>query len=178
MTEDPILNAPIRSLQQMLRTIAFAGMDIPLVVPDGIYGDNTKAAITAFQQKSGLPATGTVDHTTHQALVHAHNHANELLSPAQPSVHHFPASLVILPGQYHPHVRLAQAMQQNLRQEFQGIPSVTVTGYLDNATQDALKLLQTLSGMDPTGHLDKATWNRLTRIYRCIFDRNYAPSQG
>lgn len=178
MTEDPILNAPIQALQQMLRTIASAGTDIPLVVPDGIYGDSTRNAVSEFQKKNGLPVTGTVDHTTHQALVRAHNHANELLSPAESSVHRFPASLVIQPGQYHPHVRLAQAMQQNLRQEFPGIPSVNITGYLDGPTQEALKLLQTISGITPTGHLDKTTWNRLSRLYRCVFDRNHAPSQG
>lgn len=178
MREDPILNAPIQALQQMLRTIALAGAEIPLVVPDGIYGDSTRNAVAAFQKNNGLPVTGTVDHTTHLALVHAHDRANELLSPAQPSVHRFPATLVIQPGQYHPHVRLAQAIYQCLRQEFPGIPALTITGYLDGPTQDALKLLQTLSGMDPTGHLDKTTWNRLSQLYRCIFDRNLPPSQG
>lgn len=178
MIEDSILNAPIDSIQQMLRTIAMAGMDIPLVITDGIYGNSTKNAVCAFQKKSGLPVTGSVDHTTHKALVAAHNRANELLSPAQTAIHNFPAALVICPGQYHPHVRLVQAMQQNLRQEFPGIPPVSTTGYLDNATQEGLKLLQTLSGLDPTGHLDKTTWNRLTRVYRSLFDRNHAPSQG
>ena len=178
MTEDPILNAPIQSLQQMLRTIAFAGMDIPLVIPDGTYGDSTKAAVSAFQQHQGLPVTGTVDKVTHQAIVTAHNHANELLSPAQSAVHRFPATLVVLTGQYHPHVRLAQAMLQNLHQEFPGIPRPNVTGYLDEVTQDGLRLLQTLSCITPTGHLDKVTWNRLTRLYRSVFDRYLPPSQG
>lgn len=178
MNEDPILNMPITSLQQMLRNIAYAGMDIPVVVPDGIYGDTTKSAVSAFQQKNGLPATGIVDQATHTAIVNAHNQALELLNPAQPMVHHFPATLVILPGQYHPHVRLAQAMLQNLRQEFPGIPAVTVTGFLDEPTQEALKLLQVLSGLEVTGHLDKASWNRLARIYRGFFDRSLLPSQG
>ena len=178
MNEDMILNMPVTSLQQMLRTIAHAGMDIPVVIPDGIYGDTTKSAVSAFQQKNGLPATGIVDHATHTAIVNAHNQAHELLSPAHPMVFHFPATLVILSGQYHPHIRLAQAMLQNLRLEFPGIPAVTVTGCLDEPTQEALKLLQVLSGLEVTGHLDKASWNRLSRIYRSIFDRNYLPSQG
>lgn len=178
MNEDVILNAPIDSIQQMLRTISMAGMDIPLVIVDGIYGDSTKNAVSAFQKKSGLPITGTVDHTTHKALTAAYNRANELLYPAQASVINFPSTLVILPGQYHPHVRLTQAMQQNLRQEFPGIPAVSVTGYLDSATQEGLKLLQTLAGLEATGYLDKTTWNRLTRLHRSLFDRNYAPSQG
>lgn len=178
MNEDIILNMPVTSLQQMLRTIAYAGMDIPVVVPDGIYGDTTKSAVSAFQQKNGLPVTGIADHTTHTAIVNAHNHARELLAPAQPSVHHFPVTLVVTPGQYHPHVRLTQAMLQNLRQEFPDIPAVTITGFLDESTQEALKLLQVLSGLDVTGHLDKASWNRLCRFYRIIFDRSHLPSQG
>jgi hypothetical protein len=36
---------------------------------DGFYGDQTKAAVLAFQQASGLPATGDVDCTTWAALL-------------------------------------------------------------------------------------------------------------
>lgn len=178
MTEDPILNAPIRSLQQMLRTIAFAGMDIPLVIPDGIFGNATKDAVSSFQRQKGLPITGTVDEATHRAIVKAHNEANELLSPAQPAVYRFPTTLVVLPGQHHPHVHLAQSMLQNLHQELSGIPRPNVTGYMDEVTQDGLRLIQALAGISTTGYLDKATWNWLSRLYRSVFDRNHPPSQG
>jgi len=36
---------------------------------DGIYGDQTKAAVLAFQQASGLPASGDVDCATWAALL-------------------------------------------------------------------------------------------------------------
>ncbi len=35
---------------------------------DGIYGPRTEAAVRAFQQSAGLPATGVVDAATYRAL--------------------------------------------------------------------------------------------------------------
>ena len=52
---DFYIGKPIRSLQTMLRVIAAADEAIPQVVPDGIYGPDTEAAVTAFQARSGLP---------------------------------------------------------------------------------------------------------------------------
>lgn len=46
---DFYIGKPIRSLQTMLRVIAAADEAIPQVVPDGIYGPDTEAAVTAFQ---------------------------------------------------------------------------------------------------------------------------------
>ena len=42
---------PVRSLQTMLRVIAEQDGDLPSAVPDGIYGNDTVAAVTAFQRR-------------------------------------------------------------------------------------------------------------------------------
>ena len=51
---DFYIGKPIRSLQTMLRVIAAADEAIPQVVPDGIYGPDTEAAVTAFQARPGM----------------------------------------------------------------------------------------------------------------------------
>lgn len=60
---------PIRSLQTMLRVIAEDDPTHLRIVPDGIYGPETTAAVSTFQRKHGLPVTGVTDHATWEAVV-------------------------------------------------------------------------------------------------------------
>ena len=55
---------PIRSLQTMLRTIASVEPGQMNVMPDGIYGSQTAAAVRSFQRRQGLNPTGVVDEAT------------------------------------------------------------------------------------------------------------------
>ena len=48
------ISQPIRSLQTMLRVIGEDDATLPPVVPDGIYGQQTIQAVTAFQRKYAL----------------------------------------------------------------------------------------------------------------------------
>jgi len=63
------VGTPIRTLQTMLRAISRLNQSIPPVIPDGIYGRNTVAAVTAFQREFGLPATGVTNYGTWNEIV-------------------------------------------------------------------------------------------------------------
>lgn len=178
MKEDPVQNAPVASLQTMLRSIAYHNGQIPAVAVDGIFGQSTERAVSAFQQANHLNATGVADAETFRAIVLAYNRADEALSPAQPNVSLFPSELIIHPGQDHPNVALAQSMFQTLRREFPAFQRVPQSGRLDEKTAENIRLLQELSGLTPNGILDKWTWNRLCQLYRSMFDRAFPPSQG
>lgn len=178
MREDPIINAPIRGLQLMLRTISYAAGEIPAIIPDGQFGADTEAAVSSFQKAEGLPVTGAADEETFRHIVDAYRMALEALSPAEASVYHFPAELCIETGQSHPNVWLTQAMLGSIAQQIPDFTPVTVTGILDPATSKNLRTLQALSGLEITGKLDKQSWNRLSRLYRAMFDRYTPPSQG
>ena len=178
MKEDPVTNAPIESLQRMLRAISFVDPNIPRVIPDGIYGASTEAAVAAFQREHGLPVASVADEPTFRAIARAYNPRTEQLIAAHAPVILFPASLVISGGQFHPYVYLAQAMFLALRQEFPSILNAAVTGTLDSNTAENFRRIQSLSGLDETGHLDKTSWNRLSDLFRVLFDRNFSPSQG
>ena len=80
---DSFVGQPIRSLQTMLKTIAETDPSIPLVIPDGIYGQETIAAVYAFQRKYGIPMTGIVDQNTWEAIVAVYDIALIEQSPAQ-----------------------------------------------------------------------------------------------
>lgn len=178
MREDPVINMPIRGIQLMLKTIAFAEDSIPVVNPDGIFDSTTEQAVRSFQKEHGLPVTGVVDLGTFDAIVNAFTLAEELLSPAVAPVVNFPAQLTIAPGQSHPHIYMVQAMFSAIHMAYPEFTPLTLTGQLDEATETDLRLLQKHAGLKETGQLNKVTWNRLALLYQSLFDRNTLPTQG
>ena len=54
----------VRQLQEHLNSIASVYYAIPSLTPDGIFGENTRNAVEAFQSVFGLPVTGIVDFRT------------------------------------------------------------------------------------------------------------------
>lgn len=162
---ESFIGQPIRSLQTMLRVIAEHSGQIPSLVPDGIYGPETVRAVSAFQRNHGLAVTGVTDQPTWEAIVAVYepalieqDEAQELriiLNPGQ----------VIRKGERHPHLYLVQSILLVLSEAYGSIGAVTVTGILDDATEDALFSFQQLSGLPATGRLDKHTWKALALQY-------------
>ncbi len=60
---------PIRTLQTMLRAIGRINPSITAVIPDGIYGRDTVAAVSSFQREFSLPVTGVVNLGTWERIV-------------------------------------------------------------------------------------------------------------
>ena len=54
----------VRQIQEQLDIIARVYSSIPRIATDGVFGNNTKAAVQAFQKIFGLPQTGVVDFRT------------------------------------------------------------------------------------------------------------------
>ena len=54
----------VRTIQEQLVTIRETYSNIPALEIDGIYGENTAAAVSKFQQIFNLPVTGEVDYKT------------------------------------------------------------------------------------------------------------------
>lgn len=56
--------AKARQMQEQLNAIAAVYTAIPSLVPDGIFGENTRRSVMEFQSIFGLPVTGVVDYRT------------------------------------------------------------------------------------------------------------------
>ena len=54
----------VRQMQEQLARIAQSYPAIPVITPDGIYGQETRNAVEKFQSIFGLPVTGVVDYRT------------------------------------------------------------------------------------------------------------------
>jgi len=162
---ESFIGQPIRSLQTMLRVIAEDDPGHLKLIPDGIYGPETAAAIIRFQQKHRLPPTGVTDQGTWDAIVEAFEPAlirqdsawplNILLDPGQ----------VIRRNEHHPNVFLIQGILAALSEIYGSISRPKLTGTLDEATADALTSFQRISGLPETGHIDKITWKHLALQY-------------
>lgn len=156
---------PIRSLQTMLRVIAQEDERQPSVVPDGIYGNQTTAAVAAFQRNHGIPSTGVADQATWESIVEAYEPALIRVGPAEPIEIILEPGQIIRRGDSEPNVYLLQAILIVLSDVYSSITPPGVNGTLDDATASALEAFQELSGLPQTGELDKVTWKHLALHY-------------
>jgi len=163
--EQSFIGQPIRSMQTMLRVIAEDDPSHPSVVPDGVYGPNTHAAISIFQRNHGIPVTGITDQNTWEQIVAHYDDARIRRDAAHPLEIILNPGQVIRKGERHPHVYLIQAMLTALAQCYSSIPEPGLSGLLDDATADSLASFQYLSRLPMTGNLDKITWKHLTLHY-------------
>jgi peptidoglycan hydrolase-like protein with peptidoglycan-binding domain len=162
---ETFVGQPIRSLQQMLRVIGENDDRLPGVVPDGIYGNDTVRAVSAFQRSVGLPATGIADQATWEAVVARY----ELALVEQDEAEYLRIILdpgqVIRRGERNPNLYIAQAILIVLSEQYAGITPPGMTGVLDIPTADSLSSFQEMNLIPVTGELDKHTWKRLALHY-------------
>ena len=178
MKEDLIKNAPIRSLQQMLWTISFLDPSVPPVIPDGIFGDTTKKAVLAFQKLYSLPVTGIADQNTFYKVVEIYDRDLVYLTGSEAPIARFPAEPVLESGQSNPYITVVQGMLIPLSHLSGQFSTPQANGILDQPTTEALRIIQLLYGMEPTGKLDAKTYDRVARLYAGSFDRGTCPSCG
>lgn len=156
---------PVRSLQTMLRILAEDDHTLSPVIPDGIYGSQTRNAVSAFQRKFGIPVTGVTDQATWERIVAEQAPALVRLSSAQPLQLILNPNQVIRRGERHPYLYLVQSMLTALAQIYGSILAPGISGVLDEATADALATFQYLSALPQSGELDKITWKHLALQY-------------
>ena len=156
---------PIRGLQTMLRVIAEDDRTLPTVVPDGIYGQDTITAVSAFQRRNGLPVTGVADQQTWERIVKAYDDAFIRIHKAEPIEIIMDPGKVYCRGEYSPNLYLLQSMLLYLSQLHPSIDTPSHNGTLDSPTSEALAGFQILAGLPPTGELDKITWKYLVNQF-------------
>lgn len=162
---ESFIRQPVRSLQTMLRVLAEDDAQQPTVIPDGIYGSSTLAAVAAFQRKHGMPPTGVTDQNTWEAIVAAYDPAVTRVGPAQMVEIILEPGQIIRRGQRNPNLYIVQAILQVLSEVYSSITPPSMNGELDEATAEALGRFQALIDLPQTGELDKVTWKNLALHY-------------
>ena len=168
--QESFADQPIRSVQTMLRTIAAMEPRQMNVMPDGIYGSQTAAAVRSFQRRMGLNPTGVVDQNTHEHLVREFGQTRVEAEQAQPIQVTPEPGQVLRRGKGHPAVYLMQSMLTVLSELVPSIPRPTHSGRLDPETAGSLAAFQTYAALPPTGELDKRTWKELSLHFSLAAD--------
>jgi len=169
---DSFIEQPVRSLQTMLRLIAKDDPRQPTVIPDGIYGPTTMHAVSAFQRRYGMPATGITDQATWERIAVVYESARIRADAAEPIRIVFNSGQSFRLGDSNPYLYLLQAMLVQLSVNHSAISPPEVTGVLDEQTAAAISAFQRLSGLEETGELDKVTWKHLTLQFTLDANRN------
>lgn len=149
----------IMELQKYLHALSIMNGNIPLILPDGLYGPETSAAVKAFQNNSGLPVTGTADTVTWRRIVGEYR---GLMSRKPMSFTPFPDDgHTVSQGESGEIVYIIQSILYGYSQRFDNFPEVIVSGSFCGDTAGAVKYFQQLTGLPLTGRVDPATWNML-----------------
>ena len=168
---ESFVGQPIRSLQTMLQVIAQNDETYPNLIPDGIYGPETMQAVAVFQRNHMLPVTGITDLATWEAIIPVFDLSLAKQDAAAPIEVVWNPDSVILMGQSHPNLFLAQGMLAVLSDVYHSVSKPTLTGVLDEITADSLSSFQMLAGLPMTGNLDRATWTHLSHQYPLAVNR-------
>lgn len=168
---DSFIGQPIRSLQTMLRVIAEDDNRLPTVVPDGIYGQSTLRALSAFQRLYGLPVTGVADQNTWEKIVEIFDEALIRIGKTEPLEIIFEPGQVFRSGDSSPYLFIVQGVLQSLAVDFPTISAPNSTGVFDRETAAAIRAFQIIAGLPLTGELDRKTWKHLSRQFTLFANR-------
>lgn len=167
---DANIGHPIRNLQTMLRVIAIQHGEGTPLIPDGIYGPQTAAAVSRFQRAHALPPTGTTDQETWETIVSVYENASLELKDA------CPLHIFLLPGKqisrgaHGPYIAMIQGMLFELSDSCGSIRKPSISGIWDESTAESIASFQKLCDLPVTGHCDKCTWKNLALHYPLLLN--------
>ena len=166
MATTPYETQAIYDLQRYLRQLSRFDPDIPSVDEDGIFGEETRASLAAFQRKYGLPVTGTADGETWARLFHEYLASVEERTRPLPVYlfPRFPADYSVGRGDENLLVGVIQYLLRELLTLYgKDTELLPLNGVFDDLTEQAVKDLQAVHRLPPDGRVDRVTWNRLVQ---------------
>ena len=157
----------IENLQRYLRQLALFEKNIPMVAIDGIFAQETRDAVAAFQHSAGLAETGTVDYSTWTQLFEAY--MESVLRHEEPQglspFPRFPIGYSVGSGNRQFLVEIIQYILNELSTEMVDIPRNAQGGLFDEDTEQGIRTFQRTHLLKETGRVDKTTWNALVSAY-------------
>lgn len=159
------VGAQIGLLQYYLAVIAYFDDSLPVVKIDRIFGQNMKNAVLAFQRKYGLTPDGEIGRETFNKLSDVYEKLRENLLAQNQAV-----SQKIFPGRFlgqgmtGDDVELLQNYLRKISLKDPSIPYAQVAGIYDDATANAVKIIQTRNNITPNGITGPLTWDAIVKL--------------
>ncbi len=157
----------IYELQRYLRELHHdKRYNLPLVNPDGIYGDETRLAVEAFQRQDGLTQTGNVDYNTWKHIYDAYTKSIEKRTPGV-ALNVFPEQegYIVKEGENSDLVTYIQLILRLLSNVYDTIEGVNTNGFYTPETIKDIKEFQKIHRLNVTGEVDKETWDELAKAF-------------
>ncbi len=156
----------VRSLQYYLNFIAFFNDALQEIDADGIYGPDTKQAVTAFQRYYGLNPDGIVGRDTWNKIQSVYQSIiNNLPREYQSYSSLLYPGYVLSPGSTGKVVEQIQTYLRVIGQNNSSVPVINVDGVYGNQTRNAVLAVQRLYGIEQTGIIGPLTWNAIVELY-------------
>lgn len=162
-------NRPVISLLQFFLNVLSANFpSVPAVTITGYYGPETTASVTEFQRVMNLPPSGIVDQITWNAMYRTVYDILIDLPPEEifiPNIRFMGIDYSEGMGSIYPGIFILELMLAYLSSKLPQIPSIVAEGIFDSSTTAAVIAFQNLYGLEPTGIVNEATWNKIVEVY-------------
>lgn len=162
---ESFVGQPVRSLQTMLRAISEYNGSIPTVIPDGIYGNETRDSVIVFQRNNNIPPTGIVDQLTWDEISKQYEEAIIFIEKAEPLEIIMEPNRIYIQGDKSPNLLIAQTILFYLSSMHENISKPSREGVLDELTANSIASFQQLNNLPSTGNLDRKTWRTLSKQF-------------
>ena len=157
----------VQQMQYLLEVVAYFDDAIPFPSRNGVFDQQTKEALIAFQQQYGLTPDG----------VFGTQSANKLLQVYRDTVANLPRevlpdSLALYPGRFllrgstGDDVRDLQTLLVEARAKNSFIPEVTVDGDFGPRTEAAVRAVEEHEGLTVNGIVGADVWEAIVRLAR------------
>ncbi len=163
----------VRFKQVQLNRISRNYPAIPKINPiDGVFGQETEAAVREFQRIFNLTPDGIIGPATWYAIIRIYNGVKRLSEldsegiSAEEISKEFPGAL--RPGDTGINVRNLQYFLAVVGEFYDTVPQIQITGVYDAATEAAVRAFQETYGLPVDGIVGIDTWQDLYRAYRGI----------
>ncbi len=165
----------VRQLQVRLNRIATNYPAIPKIYPlDGIFGEETRNAVLAFQRIFGLAQDGIVGKATWYKVLFLYNGIKRLAELTSEGLTYeeverqFEEELA--PGSTGFPVAILQYFLALIANFKPSIPTVEINARYDEVTEEAVSAFQRDYGLPVTGVVDLPTWELLYDVYVGLVD--------
>ncbi|MCI5704726.1 peptidoglycan-binding protein [Candidatus Pseudoscillospira sp. SGI.172] len=160
-------------LQTAMNRISQDYPAIPKIWPvDGVFGDQTEAAVRKFQSIFNLTSDGIVGEATWYKMIYLYVGIKKLSELVSEGQDYFGISFqypdALKRGDTGEKVRILQYMLSMLAQFNDTIPPVTVDGVFGAETEEAVRAFQHKKHLPETGVVDAETWDYLYREFQGV----------
>ncbi len=164
------MDTAVYEIQSYIRNISRLDKDIPSLVPDGIFGDETTESVLAFQRKNLLPQTGKVDFDTWNKILEENDRAIFVFSAPVQTAPARNSDFPLKKGKESHLNANVNLMLSRLSDFYDNFEDAVLSSDYTAETERLISIFQALTSTAVTGETDKNTWNLLSYLYLLLTD--------